>query len=361
MIIHRLDIRNFRSIENMQIQAHPHLNMIQGLNGAGKSTILEAMHLMAYGRSFRGRPSDGLIRQGTSELEVFVEWVGAAHVTHRAGLRHGGREWTGRLDGETVSHLGELCAALAVVTFEPGSHQLITGGAEGRRRFLDWGLFHVEHQFLPIWRRYARALKQRNAALKQNAGNAQLEAWDQELAAAGTTVNTYRQRYLDDLKPLVADMSAELAPDVQVVGLEFSDGWKSDTMDLTDALLVNREKDRILGYTSVGPHRADFMPTFAQIHSRDHLSRGQAKLAALAVLLGQAQHLRDGMGTAPVIALDDIGSELDANHQERVFAHLRSKFHQVWVTSTGTPLAMDAWRGDEMGMFHVEHGRLVGE
>ena len=144
---------------------------------------------MAYGRSFRGRVRDGLVRQGQEALEIFVEWdeQRADHAPHRrkAGLRHSGQDWKGRLDGEDVAQLGNLCAALAVVTFEPGSHALVSGGGEPRRRFLDWGLFHVEPDFLSLWRRYSRALKQRNALLKQGGPSRMLDTWDHELAEAG--------------------------------------------------------------------------------------------------------------------------------------------------------------------------------
>src|SRR5690606_26904960 len=119
---------------------------------------------------------------------------------HRAGLRHSGASWEARLDGEPVGHLGELCAAFMVVTFEPGSHALVSGSGEPRRRFVDWGLFHVEQGFLPLWRRYSRALKQRNALLKSGAPGAQLSAWDQELAVAGEELTRRRAQYLERLQ-----------------------------------------------------------------------------------------------------------------------------------------------------------------
>ena len=171
MHVTRLTVAGLRRFEQVSLTPDPGLNLITGDNGAGKTSLLEALHLMAYGRSFRGRVRDGLVRTGADAVEVFVEWEeGAAIRPRRAGLRHNGQAWTGRLDGETVGQLGELCAALAVVSFEPGSHALVTGGGEPRRRFVDWGLFHVEHNFLGLWRRYARALKQRNALLKSGIG-----------------------------------------------------------------------------------------------------------------------------------------------------------------------------------------------
>src|SRR5688500_9186657 len=158
MQITRLTIAGLRNLQPINLRPGPGLNVLVEPNGAGKTSVLEALHLMAYGRSFRGRVRDGLIRAGDAGLEVFVEWqerVGRGSTELRirkAGMRHTGQDWTGRLDGANVAQLGDLCAALAVVTFEPGSHSLITGGGESRRRYLDWGLFHVEHDFLPVWR-----------------------------------------------------------------------------------------------------------------------------------------------------------------------------------------------------------------
>src|SRR5688572_11302525 len=176
MRITRLDIAGLRRFERVSLAPGPGLNLLIGDNGAGKTSVLEALHLMAYGRSFRGRVRDGLIGTGATAVEVFVEWEEAASArTRRAGLRHGGQAWEGRLDGAPSRHLGDLGAALAVVTFEPGSHALIMGGSEVRRRVLDCGLFHVEPRSLPLWRRYARALKQRNAMLKARARDGELD------------------------------------------------------------------------------------------------------------------------------------------------------------------------------------------
>ena len=160
MLIRRLQLQSFRRFDSVEIDLRQGFNLLTGDNGSGKTSVLEALHLLAHGRSFRGRVRDGLIRQGEPALSAYAEWE-VAGATHRAGLRHAGGSWEARLDGEDVRQLGQLCEALAVITFQPGSHALVDGSSEGRRRYLDWGLFHVEHGFMPQWRRYARALKQR--------------------------------------------------------------------------------------------------------------------------------------------------------------------------------------------------------
>ncbi len=355
----RLSIADLRKFKQVELRPGPGLNLITGDNGAGKTSLLEALHLMAYGRSFRGRVRDGLVRTGAAALEVFVEWRednGAA--PRRAGLRHSGHAWEGRLDGESVSQIGELCAALAVVSFEPGSHALVTGGSEPRRRMIDWGLFHVEPDFLSLWRRYSRALKQRNALLKAGGGGPQLDAWDHELSEAGEPLTLHRMHYLADLQSRLQPVAAELVPMLGITTIDFQPGWRRYELSLADALVLSRDRDRSLGYTTVGPHRADWRIDYAANPHRETLSRGQAKLTALSALLAQAEDYAAREGEWPVMALDDLASELDQNHQRRVLQRLLSSGAQLFVTGTEPPAALVGLKPD-FALFHVEQGRIL--
>jgi len=360
MQVTRLEMAGLRRFDRVSLSPGPALNLLIGDNGAGKTSVLEALHLMAYGRSFRGRVRDGLIRQGDTAVEVFVAWREANGRERRAGLRHTGQAWEGRLDGAGVAHLGELCAALAVVTFEPGSHALITGPAENRRRLLDWGLFHVEPDFLRVWRRYARALKQRNAVLKANGRPAELEVWEQELADSGEAITRSREAYIARWQAVFEPEAAALAPTIGAYGLDLQPGWKRDELPLADALLLSRPRDLQAGFTSVGPHRADVRMGWTGLPGREALSRGQAKLSALALLLSQGRLHAEVAGDWPVIALDDLASELDGQHQTRVVERLAATGAQVFVTGTEAPAALAAF-GDRLARFRVEQGRLAPE
>lgn len=358
MQVTRLVASGLRRFDQISLTPGPGVNLLTGDNGAGKTSLLEALHLMAYGRSFRGRVRDGLIRTGADAVEIFVEWQERAPSRLRkAGLRHTGQAWAGKLDGNSVGQLGELCAALAVVSFEPGSHALVTGGGEPRRRYLDWGLFHVEQDFLGLWRRYSRALKQRNALLKAGVGGIQLDAWDHELAAAGEPLTERRLQYVEQLQPALHRVAAQLAPSLGAAQLEFQPGWRRHELSLADALLLARDRDRTMGYTSVGPHRADWRVDFGLNPLRETLSRGQAKLTALSCLLAQAEDYAARRGEWPVIALDDLASELDRNHQRRVLERLRDSGAQVFVTGTEMPSAFEE-TGIQSVWFHVEHGLI---
>ncbi|MEN4904163.1 DNA replication/repair protein RecF [Luteimonas sp. TWI1437] len=364
MQLTRLDLGRVRNLDAVSLAPGPRLNLLLGANGAGKSSVLEGLHLMAYGRSFRGRVRDGLIQRGAEALEVYAEWrpdPARPEQRRRAGLRHSGQAWTGRLDGQSVGQLGELCAALMVVTFEPGSHALMSGGSEIRRRYLDWGLFHVEQDFLTQWRRYARALRQRNALLKAGVGGSQLDAWDHELADAGQPLDLRREAYLARLQTALQRIAAVLAPALGEATLSFQPGWRRNDLSLADALLVARDRDRALGHTSVGPHRADWRIAFEARPEQGLLSRGQAKQAALCCLLAQAADCADAAGGRwPVVALDDLASELDRDHQRQVLEFLHAADAQVLLTGTERPPHWPAELLADVRVFHVEHGKIEG-
>lgn len=355
MQLTRLRVRDLRCLVGVELEPHPRLNLVTGLNGAGKSSLLEAIHLLAYGRSFRGRVRDGLVRTGAPALEVFVEWDERGRASRRAGLRHAGSQWEARLDGEAVDLLGTLSAALAVLTFEPGSHALIDGPSETRRRFLDWGLFHVEPSFLGLWRRHGRALKQRNALLKQGAQADELQAWETELAEAGEQLTAARLRYVGELQGDLAAMSSRLSPDLGPLVLEFASGWRDQELPLADALLLARERDRAVGFTTVGAHRANWSLGSSLWPAGEAPSRGQAKLCALACLLAQGRQFQRVRGDAPVFLLDDFAAELDRRHQRLLLDVLLGDEWQVFMTGTEPP---DGLGDRDFAGFHVQQGSL---
>lgn len=361
MRLKRLRLQDVRAFEQAELEPGPGLNLITGMNGAGKTSLLEAIHLLGYGRSFRGRVRDGLIRHGAEAVQVHLEWSDARGALHRAGLRHGGTAWEGRLDGETPDTLAALCARIAVVTFEPNSHVLVSGPAEERRRLLDWALFHVEPDFLDQWRRFARAHKQRNALLRSRPAPEALDPWDAELAGAGEAITRWRQLYLERLRPFVERVAAQFVPELGDVELEFRAGWRREQMALSDALLLAREGDLASGFGNVGPHRADWRLRFERLPGRAQPSRGQEKLIALVCVLAQAEAFADEHGGWPVVLLDDLASELDVPHQRRVLAHVLASGAQVLVTATEVPASVSELEGERIDRFHVEHRSVLAE
>ena len=182
-----------------------------------------------------------------------------------------------------------------------------------------------------------------------------MEAWEHELAQAGEALTAQRETHVATLQPHLDGMIAALLPDAGGATLSLSPGWRRQELSLADALLLARERDLVQGHTSVGPHRADLRLELRDLPGREGLSRGQAKLAALALLLAQAACLAEQDGHWPVLQLDDLASELDRHHQRRVLQALHASGAQVFVTGTEPPSVLQQL-DVPLARFHVEHG-----
>ena len=356
MRLRQLRLENLRAFQSLDLDLDPGWNVFVGANGAGKTTVLEAAFLLSHARSFRGGAKDALVRRGSAAYSVFGHVESAAGAGVGVGLSRGAGTLEARIAGTPVP-LADLLHRTAVACFEPGSHALISGTSEERRRFLDWGVFHVEHDFLGVWRNFQRALKQRNALLRAGGGGAELDPWDTELAVSGAALTSMRVRYADALAPVVATMLTGLVPELGAPGLNLETGWKGEA-DALDQLMASRDEDIRRGFTTRGPHRADWSIAFEHAPRREHFSRGQEKLCALGCILGQAQVFADGHGEWPVVCIDDLASELDGPHQEKLVRALHAADAQILVTGTHEPEALRIV-GVDPKRFHVEPGKAT--
>lgn len=355
MKLERLRIQGLRCLADVQLELFDGLHLLTGANGAGKTSVLEAAFLLSHGRSFRSGGRDALLQRGEESLSVFGEWRHADERVARLGLGRRGARWEARVDGERAS-LGQLVHECAVVCFEPGSHALIAGAADERRRFLDWGVFHVEHEFLRTWRRYQRALKQRNSLLRQaSETSAELFLpWEAELDAAACLIDRWRQDYLMQWLPHLQGQAGQLLPELGAVSCRYRRGWPEER-SLAEHLAEQRARDTARGHTTAGVHRADWSLAFEHAPLREHLSRGQEKLTALSCLLAQAARLAEHRGDWPLVCLDDLASELDLDHQAALLDQLQASGAQVLVTGTDMPQPMTRL---PVHVFHVEHGQI---
>lgn len=355
MRLNELRIRDLRVIGESSVVLGPGLNVFVGTNGAGKTSILESAYLLSHGRSFRRGARDTLSRFDSEGYSVFGRLQLADGRERRLGISRVGNRLETRVDGEPVGIAG-LVQACAVACFEPGSHELISGVAEERRRYLDWGVFHVEQEFLQDWRRYQRALRQRNSALRNAVGDRDLEPWEIEMSASGERIARFRQRYVDRLRPILSAVLADFLGELGEATVVLNRGWHED-LSLASALAESRGRDRERGHTGRGPHRADWSLGFRNAPRREHLSRGQEKLCALALILAQARLYAAETGEWPILCFDDLASELDQAHQILVMEQVRASGAQILISGTEPPRALDPGTGG-VRMFHVEQGRI---
>ena len=355
MRLTELRLENLRNISSLAIELDPGINLFIGPNGAGKTSILEGAYLLSHAQSFRGGQASTLIRHGTEQLSLFAR-VERESGPVQIGLSRTADNWWAKVNNDASASLGRVLREYAQVCFEPGTHALISGASEERRRFLDWGVFHVEPDFLTSARAFRRSLRQRNTLLKQDRNDAELDSWDNELARWGEALATMRWSYFQNYsRELIAALAVYL-PELGEAKTRFGRGWAEGT-SLQDALRETRGLDRSRGYTARGPQRADWSISFTEAPLREHLSRGQEKLCALACVLAQAQLFADSRGEWPVIALDDLSSELDASHQRLVVKTLASCKAQVLISAIEVPECLRETVTPQR-VFHVEHGTV---
>lgn len=352
MRIDLLRVHHLRCFAAAEIAPGPKLNWLVGANGSGKTTVLEAVYLLSHGHSFRSGALDALIQRDRPGFDLFAE-LDRGPIKHRLGLARSGGEWRVQIDGAPRATLAPLLEVCAVACFDPGSHALITGAAEQRRRFLDWGVFHVEHQTLHWWREYRRALRQRNALLKQDEDAGQFRFWEAELGRLGALIDRSRRAYFEVLQQHISGLVSTLLPELGDSRLGFRSGWDPQR-PLQEVLAEHRAQDIARGHTRLGPHHADWKVEFERAPGREFLSRGQTKLAALACILAQAAVFAAERGEWPLLCLDDLASELDEAHQRLVLDWVAERPAQVWLTATGLPIV--SVQGIEL--FHVEQGKL---
>lgn len=352
-----VDIRNVRIVEQAAFEPG-RINLLVGPNAAGKTSILEALHLLGAGRSFTPGRSDGLIRNGGDWLRVVARVGRSDGGEHRVGLEKPRRgSIRARMDGAGVERLADLAAAVPVLALHPGSHEILAGGPGERRRLLDWGLFHVEQDYHRTWQRFRRALAQRNELLRRGAGDREIEVWEPALAEAGEAISAWRAAYTEAIeRELVELVPAVLAPS-PTVALEYRRGWPAE-MSLATALASRRRADRGQWVTGAGPHRAELIVRLGGEDSRHRVSRGQQKLLVYLVRLAQARHLRAAGRGRPILLLDDVAAELDAGHRERVLGAVAAVEAQLFVTALDTA-ALPAAFVDRASLFHVEQGRVT--
>lgn len=348
MTLERLTIRGVRNLESASIEPSPGVNWFRGVNGAGKTSILEAIHVLARGRSFRSASLSGVIAHDVASLAVHARRADSGDALGVERRRDG---WRGRLNGSDCQRISEFAARLPLVLIEPDSHRLIDGGPDRRRQFLDWLLFHVEHGYLPTWQRFARILRQRNAALKHQAGDEVLDALEQQFVLAAEAINTLRAAQVAALGEQIEALGAELGFRLPgEITLAYRPGHPAGKA-LPEALAEARPRDRERGFSRHGPHRADLVLACAGHPAAVELSRGQQKLLAVLLQIAHLRQIAHHQTLRPLLLLDDPVSELDRAHLDVLLDWLEGAEIQSWVTATDTGRA-------SMRVFHVEQGAV---
>lgn len=326
-------------------------NLVYGENASGKTSLLEGIAYLGRGRSFRGAATQTLIRHGAREFVLFGK-IGQKDRHFGLGAKNGPGGLEVSAEGEHGGGAAVLARRLPLQIIDPEIHRLVAGGPEERRRYLDWIVFHVEPNYVDDWRRFRRALKQRNAALRGRATTDEQESWDQELAELGMRVHEARERVFEVALPCLVEFAEGLLQ--RSIGFEYRRGWPND-VSLMAALVVGRVRDGQLGSTQSGPHRADLRLIYEQRPARRLVSRGQQKLLSCAMILAATEVAQVALGQRLLLLLDDPVAELDGASLARLMERVVALGCQVIATALEPQGALFP---QPPAMFHVEHGAL---
>jgi DNA replication and repair protein RecF len=356
MPIKRLQISGVRNLQPLSLTPALGVNFIYGENGSGKSSLLEALHILATGKSFRHHLLKPVIQHDTENCVLFSEIEDNRLGTARLGVR---RSRNGdkaiKLNGESLQSQAEASTWLPVQIIEPNTFKLLSGSPQERRQFIDWGVFHVEHSFLGQWREFKKLLQQRNAVLKKQQAD-WLDVWDKGFVKAANSVNESRKAYIERLLPVFQHTLSRLDANLDVQ-LSFYPGWERKS-DLIDILQKQRERDLQIGHTQSGPQRAELRIKVDSMNASDVLSRGQQKVVVAALKLSQGLLFQQETERSTIYLVDDLASELDEKHRYAFCQLLEDLNCQVFITSIDHSSISDQWKPKGCKMFHVEQGHV---
>ena len=315
MHLRHLWLKDFRSYESVNLELTSGICAVLGPNGVGKSNLLEAVSYLALLESFRGAPTEAMILNGAAQAVVRGEVV----EEQREQLIEAELLRTGRnrvlVNKQRISRNSDLNTTFRVSVFSPNDLEMVKGGPVGRRNYLDQLLVTLDSKHHSIRSDFDKSLRQRNALLKQcrgrldDAAKFTLEVWDTKLIQSGERLADLRDQLVDRLSPLVRQAYTEVAFDRAATSLTYEAPWRK--VGLEEALHQVRDDEIRRGVTLVGPHRDDLYLGLNEMPARTHASQGEQRSIALALRLAAHRLVLLVTGSAPVLLLDDVFSELD--------------------------------------------------
>ena len=364
MHINKVRLQFFRNFQAADFSPHRNLNLIYGNNGAGKSSLLEAIHVLGFGRSFRTSRPDLFICDSQVQAAGFCEFDSSTGKIKLGFTRTKAQGFEFSVNGERTKKIIDIVRLLPVQIFTPQSSDLILGPPLGRRRYLDWLLFHVEHQFQGLNSRYTNCLNQRNALLKKydytqaTAFNHE-DVWIKQLAVLGETISNLRQTYISRLNSEISALYAKFSPELNIV-LRYTTGWeKSKTLQVS--LSDKVERDLFKGSTSSGPHKADLQFIVDNKNAAEFMSRGQLRLLVSLLLLAEVKVLKELSGKQSIFLIDDIAAELDEATREKFITTVLEQDTQVFVTAIEKQQLPFIQTYNNKKVFHVKHNHVIEE
>lgn len=363
-------IKNFRNLAEITLHPSPHFNVFEGKNGQGKTNLLEAIHFVAALKSFRGHPTRDLIALHHKEAHLRARIV-HDELTTDVEIDLKGSRRNVRRQGDALRKASDYFGTLHAVTFTPEDVGVFKAGPSERRTFFDRMIFNQVPSFADEMQRYENTLRNRNALLRNEQPDPTLlSIYNQELAKSGSTIAKRRLDFATHFETPLREAFREIFHNSDAVTLNYDLPWAGELNqntettpaleDLEDALLsaLNNAKKQDLrrGYTTVGPHRDDFTATLFEQPVRNFASQGQHRGLVLASKITEIRTLAQSLGRQPILLMDDVSSELDAERNERLFSFLRTLKGQAFITTTQPDVLQ---LGEKAPTWHIENGNVT--
>lgn len=355
LYIEQLNACSIRNLGNFSIQPSAKLNFFYGPNASGKTSVLESIYLLSRIKSFRSKRINDVITRGGNKLQVFAKGMKEG-LAFSVGIEKGYGVTKIKFDGEIIQTASEQAKLLPVYILTPDHHTLFTGTPKERRHWLDWSLFHVEQNYMFIWKSYHRALRHRNALLKSERKiiPSEIQGWEKLMAEEALKIDAMRLAYISDLNKLLNEKHLPRVLTGKANICYQKESYSNE--DLSDLLANNRNEDVRRGYTNLGPHRTDVTFSYDDFNVAKHLSRGQTKLFGAALVSSQVDKLKT-VGQEAIILVDDMDAELDEESSRGMLDLLLANNTQTFVSSLIKPGWLNS-ENKEHSMFHVKHGKI---
>ncbi|WP_099463239.1 MULTISPECIES: DNA replication/repair protein RecF [Parabacteroides] len=360
MILKKLSILNYKNILQSEVSFSPKMNCFFGNNGMGKTNLLDAIHYLSFCKSHINTPDNQIIRNDEElcVIQGFYDYEGREEDIFCAMRRRQRKQF--KRNKKEYDKLSEHIGLLPLVMVSPADSELIQGGSDERRRLLDVIISQQDKQYLHALIQYNKAMQQRNVLLKNQSQDASLyEVLEMQMGMYGGMIREKRQSLVDEFTPIFNEYYQTICQSAEQVGLRYASQLEEG--DLADMLLNNRERDRILGYSSTGIHKDELEMTLGGYLIRRIGSQGQNKTYLIALKLAQFVFLARKGNTTPILLLDDIFDKLDAARVEQIVKLVSNDtFGQIFITDTNRKYLdeiLSAMHHD-YALFKVEQGEI---
>lgn len=362
MLIAKVEILNFKNIAEANLEFSSGVNCLLGLNGMGKSNLLESIHFLSMARPLRSVPETSLIRHGEEMLMVKGEYLMDTGATESVscGLVKG-KGKTLRRNGKEYRRISEHIGKFPIVTVTPGDSEIVTGSGDVRRKLMDMVISQADSAYLARLIRYNRGLESRNKMLRAGVHDRLLyESVETNMAEAAAAIHQARRNWVEDIKPGFARYYSRISDDAEQTSLFYRSALNERT--LNEVFDSERARDLALGFTSAGIHRDDLLMRLGDYSMRRIGSQGQVKTFTIALRLAIFDYLREKGGVTPILLLDDIFDKLDSSRVARIIAEVSDSgnFGQIFITDTNREHLDEILAGirPESRLFEVEDGKF---